>query len=109
MSFGLSIKTAADLALEVIEAAEVQIAAAVDQHVEARAQALGYNSAATCASYRSSTVESWAQEAEAFIAWRDAVWLALYEQRAQHIAAGTLPTPDMVLDSLPVWGAASAG
>jgi hypothetical protein len=49
---------------------------AVDAHVEAAAKAKGYNSAAHMASYVASTVEAWAAEATAFVAWRDEVWLA---------------------------------
>ena len=48
---------------------------AIDAHVEARARALHYNSAAALAGYLGSTVEAWAAEAAAFVAWRDAVWL----------------------------------
>ena len=51
---------------------------AVDAHVEATAKGKGYNSAAHCASYAASTVDAWAAEAAAFIAWRDAVWLAVF-------------------------------
>ena len=50
----------------------------VDDHVEATAKGKGYNSAAHCASYAASTVDAWAAEAAAFIAWRDAVWLAVF-------------------------------
>lgn len=52
---------------------------AVDAHVEATAKGRGYNSAAHCASYAASTVEAWAAEAAAFIAWRDDVWLAVFQ------------------------------
>jgi uncharacterized membrane protein YgcG len=51
---------------------------AVDALVEATAKGKGYNSAAHCASYVASTVDAWAAEAAAFIAWRDAVWLAVF-------------------------------
>ncbi len=56
--------------------AEVQ--QAVDAYVETTAKAKGYNGAAHCASYVASTVPAWAAEAQAFVAWRDAVWLAVY-------------------------------
>jgi hypothetical protein len=54
------------------------LAAAVDALVESVAQAMQYRSAVHCASYANSTVAQWAAEAAAFMAWRDAVWLAVY-------------------------------
>ena len=75
---------------------------AIDAHVEARARALHYNSAAALAGYLGSTVEAWAAEAAAFVAWRDAVWL---------VAIGMLdaadpmepPSVEDVLAALPEW------
>lgn len=49
--------------------------AAIDAHVEATARSRSYNSAAHLASYAASTVPLWAAEAQAFIAWRDQVWV----------------------------------
>jgi hypothetical protein len=34
------------------------------------------------ASYVASTVDAWAAEAAAFVAWRDAVWLAAFQMMA---------------------------
>jgi hypothetical protein len=42
---------------------------------DAPAAARGYADGVTCASYVSSTLPGWAAEAEAFVAWRDSVWL----------------------------------
>lgn len=55
-----------------------ELVAAVDDFVECVARSMGYNGAAHCAGYVSSTVPQWAAEAAAFIAWRDAVWLTAY-------------------------------
>lgn len=55
---------------------------AVDAHVEAVAQARGYNNAATLASYINSTVQDWADEAAAFIPWRDGVWVYTFNTLA---------------------------
>jgi len=52
--------------------------AAIDAHVEATAKARDYNSAAHMASYVASTVPAWADEAKAFVAWRDAVWVTAF-------------------------------
>jgi len=76
--------------------------AAIDAHVESTARAKQYNSAAHLASYVASTVPTWAAEAQAFVAWRDAVWLfALAEM--QVIQAGDKPVPTIadLVASLP--------
>ncbi|NBE05921.1 hypothetical protein [Paragemmobacter ruber] len=74
-------------------------AAAIDAHVEATAQAKGYNGAAHLASYVASTVPAWAAEAQAFVAWRDAVWLAAY---AMQETAVPPPAVADVIAGLPV-------
>ena len=65
---------------------------AVDDHVEAAAKAKGYNSAAHMASYVASTVEAWAAEATAFVAWRDAVWVAAIAM-LNDVEQGVAPPP----------------
>jgi hypothetical protein len=65
---------------------------AVDAHVDATARGKGYNSAAHCASYVASTHAPWAAEAQAFVAWRDQVWLYVFQQLAL-VEAGTIPVP----------------
>jgi hypothetical protein len=70
-----------------------KFSAAVDAHVEATAQAKGYNGAAHCAGYAVSTVPVWQAEAAAFVAWRDQVWLFVFETLAQ-IQAGDMPAPE---------------
>lgn len=101
MSFQLMIKTAEDLAAQALDAATARITAAIDAHVEAQAQALGYNSAAHIAGYAASTVPAWAAEAAAFIAWRDAVWLAAFAAQAAAEAAQVIPTEADVIAALP--------
>ena len=85
-------------------AAMVQaIRSAVDGHVDETAKAKGYNSAAHCASYVKSTVPAWAAEAETFIAWRDAVWLTVFEMM-EFVLAGENPAPEnpaQVVEMLP--------
>ena len=66
--------------------------AAIDAHVEAQAVAWSYNSAAHLASYIASTVPQWAAEAQAFVAWRDQVWLAALALLAQ-VEAGEAEPP----------------
>lgn len=43
--------------------------------IDAKASERQYDSGATLASYVNSTITEWAMEAQAFVAWRDAVWL----------------------------------
>jgi hypothetical protein len=89
---------------EAIASLRTQISAAIDAHVEERANTLGYNSAAHCASYVTSTVPSWATEAQAFVAWRDAVWLAAFAH-AEDVEAGEAPaTVEAAIAALPEWG-----
>lgn len=46
----------------------------VQDHVDRVARARDYNDGNSCASCAASTVEAWRDEAQAFVAWRDAVW-----------------------------------
>jgi hypothetical protein len=51
---------------------------AIQQHVDRTARERLYDNGHTLASYISSTNSQWAAEAQAFVAWRDAVWLYAY-------------------------------
>lgn len=76
--------------------------AAVDARVEARARQLNYNGAAHLASYVTSSVESWAAEAQAFVEWRDSVWLhVLSVYAAVQAEEQAMPTLQELLDGLP--------
>ena len=81
--------------------------AAIDAHVESVAAAKGYKTAASCAGYVSSTIPAWSAEATAFIAWRDQVWLEVYEALAA--VQGGAPAPGLaaLVEGLPamVWPA----
>lgn len=63
-------------------------AAAIQQHVDATAQARGYHDGFALAGYVMSTVPAWVAEASAFIAWRDSVWIYAYAELAKVLAAG---------------------
>lgn len=99
----LTIRTAADLAADRKAALRAQITAAIDATVEDQARSMGYNSAAHCASYVASTVPGWAAEAQAFVAWRDATWLAAFAGLSEVEAGKTLPSIDEALARLPAW------
>lgn len=85
-------------------AAEIQAAvvSAINAHVEQAARSRNYNSAAALAGYVASTVEPWAAEAQAFVAWRDAVWQAAYAMLAE-VQAGerAAPTPTEAVAAIP--------
>lgn len=66
--------------------------AAIQRHVDATARARSYDSGASCASYLGSTVTTWANEAAAFVAWRDAVWVHAYLE-LDKVTAGQRPQP----------------
>ena len=76
-------------------------AAAIQSHIDATAKARGYNGPATLASYVASTIPAWAAEAQAFVAWRDAVWIYAYGELAK-VQAGqrTQPTVDEIVSEL---------
>lgn len=57
-------------------------AAAIQSHIDATAHARGYLDGVTCASYVASTNSTWAAQATAYVAWRDAVWAAAYQTLA---------------------------
>lgn len=61
---------------------EADYAAAIQAHVDATAQSQDYHDGVMLASYAASTVPTWAAQAAAFVAWRDAVWAYAYEQLA---------------------------
>ncbi len=65
--------------------------AAIKAHVEATAQARGYSSALSCASYAGSTVPAWQAEGAAFMIWRDDVWEAALAMLAAVQAGGAIP------------------
>lgn len=57
-----------------------QFKSAIQDHIDATAAARNYTDGVSLASYVASTVPSWAAEAAAFVAWRDAVWAYAYAE-----------------------------
>lgn len=53
---------------------------AIQSHVDAAAQSKNYDSGNSLAGYVASTNPTWAAEAQAFVAWRDAVWIYAYAE-----------------------------
>ena len=82
---------------------------AIQSLIDSKAVALQYDNGATLASYVNSTIEQWAAEAQAFVAWRDAVWLyALAELDKVPTAERGQPSVKDFLAELPAfeWPAA---
>lgn len=84
-----------------------EVAAALSVDVQAwldvTAQANGYDSLASCISYRGSSIAQWDADATNAMAWRDAVWTAAFawQQGAASSPPATFPTSDEVIAQLP--------
>lgn len=65
---------------------------AIQAHIDETAKARGYGDGYGLASYVASKVVSWAAEAQAFVAWRDAVWMYAYNELAK-VQGGQRPVP----------------
>lgn len=83
--------------------AAAALTAAVQAWLDATAQGNGYDSLASCISYRGSAVAQWATDATAAIAWRDAVWQACFQWQQDAIAnpPTIFPTSPEVIAQLP--------
>ena len=75
---------------------------AVQAHLDATAQTHNYDGILSACSYASSTNTTFAAEAAACVAWRDAVWADCYTIMAA-VQAGThaMPTADSLIAELP--------
>ncbi|ETW14251.1 hypothetical protein ATO8_00040 [Roseivivax marinus] len=102
MTFQLNARSAAELAAERVAQTRAALTAMIDAHVEAVARSRDYNDAAALAGYANSTVPEWAAEAQAFVSWRDQVWLTAFGMLAE-VEAGTraIPTASEILEALP--------
>jgi len=56
---------------------------AIQAHIDATARQRTYRNGDACATYISSTTPQWAAEAQAFVAWRDAVWAYAFGELAK--------------------------
>lgn len=76
---------------------------AVQGHLDAVAQAHGYDGILSLASYASSVHPPFSTEGRAGADWRDAVWLHCFGVLAE-VQAGrqSIPTPEALIDELPV-------
>lgn len=81
-------------------------AKAIQEHIDAAAQSRQYANGFALASYVSSTIPTWAEEALVFVEWRDQVWVYAYTELAK-VQSGARPQPtiDELVSELPqiVW------
>jgi len=79
---------------------------AIQAHVDTTAKAKGYADGVALAGYSTSTIPAWAAEAQAFIAWRDQIWIYAYTELAK-VQAGQREAPTIagIIGELPsiVW------
>lgn len=76
---------------------------AIQAHIDRIAQERQYDDGKSCATYVNSTVPQWAAEAQAFVTWRDSVWLYAFQELAK-VEQGLREQPDIedFIDELPV-------
>lgn len=67
---------------------------AFDAHLDAVAQQRQYDNRLTVPAYLGSTHQQWAAEAQAFIAWRDAALIYMFQQLAA-VEAGEVAPPSV--------------
>lgn len=79
--------------------------AAFDAHLDSVAQTKNYDNRITIATYAGSTNATWADEAKAFIEWRDAALASMFAQLEAVQAGGEPPTVEQFIAALPeiVW------
>ena len=75
----------------------------VQSWLDATASQNGYDSIASCISYKESAITQWSADAWAALAWRDAVWQACFQwqQSASNNPPATFPTSAEVIAQLP--------
>lgn len=67
---------------------------AIQGHVDGTARSRNYDSGTSLASYVASTNPAWAAEAQAFVAWRDAVWTYAYAE-LDKVTSGQREAPEV--------------
>lgn len=88
------------------EAIQAHLVAAIQQHLDATAQARAYDGILSLCTYASSPSPKFAAEGQAGVEWRDACWTKGYQILAE-CQAGTrpIPKPEALIAELPamVW------
>ncbi|MFD1330273.1 hypothetical protein [Mycoplana ramosa] len=87
-----NIITAEQKSAERQEATKKAFENAIQKHIDATAIQRLFRDGVTLASYVASTNPQWAAEAQAFVAWRDAVWAYAYAE-LEKVLTGQRPQP----------------
>lgn len=91
-----------------LDAAKKAFESAIQEHVDAAPMEKLFRDGVTMASYVASTNPQWAAEAQAFVAWRDAVWAYAFAE-LDKVLLGQRPQPtipDFIAELPPiVWPA----
>ena len=75
----------------------------LETYIDSVAQQKQYNNAVSCASYASSTIQAWKEQAICFIAWRDSVYNYTITQEAlMKDGSRTVPTFEEFKAELPL-------
>ncbi len=78
---------------------------AIQNMLDQAAQSRRYDSGTTISTYVNSTIPAWAAEAQAFVAWRDAVWAYAYTELDKvMLGEREQPTVEEFLAELPAIG-----
>jgi len=77
----------------------------VQSYLDTTAQTRGYDGILSLCTYATSSNATFAEEGQAGVIWRDAVWTKCYEILAE-VQAGTREVPEDIISELPVinWG-----
>jgi len=83
--------------------AAAALTADVQSWLDGTADQNGYDSIASCISYKDSAIAQWAADAAAALSWRDAVWQAAFQWQQAALANPpvTFPTSAEVIAGLP--------
>lgn len=82
---------------QVIASLEIAVQLWLDQ----TAQGNGYNDIHSCISYLNSSNSTWAADAKAALAWRDAVWEQCYSLESSSALQSNPPTASQLIAQLP--------
>lgn len=94
--------TAEQKAAEAVAATIGAFESAIQALVDAKPREMDFRDGVTLASYVASTNPTWAAQAQAFVGWRDEVWIYAYGELAKVMAGERVqPTIDEFLTGLP--------
>lgn len=76
------------------DATKAAFEVAIQTFVDAKPREKDFRDGVTLASYVASTNAAWAEQAQVFVAWRDAVWAYSYEV-LDNVLSGEMPQPSI--------------